>query len=448
MHTALLMLLTGAICPAAPESKPKARPNVLLIVSDDHWYDALGCAGHPIVRTPNLDRLASQGVRFTHAFVEIPICTPSRAAFLSGRYGPGNGVTFFSHKIKDVAFWPEVLTTAGYQTAATGKWHNDGRPGTHGFSWTRNVFLGGMCDYTDPKLIQGLDDKPQVVKGNITELITDAAVGFLAERDQNRPFFLYVAYTAPHDPRTPPPRYEQMYPAAKMPLPDNFMSAPPFDPGTLDIRDEKLLDRPLEPSEVRREIGRYYGLITHLDSQVGRILKELDERNLDDNTIVVFMGDNGLTLGSHGLLGKQTLYDEGVRVPLIIRHPAGRLRGEVRDALVGLLDIFPTVCEWTKTPTPEGLDGRSLAALYAGSAPKVRDEVYGRYDNLFRSVRTDRYKLIQYLALGKLELFDIQKDPLELNDLADDPAMKATRDDLLARLMKWREVQNDLAGER
>lgn len=445
-RSALLAAITGLwVLPAVAASPP----NVLLIVSDDHQHSALGCAGNAIVKTPNLDKLAREGVRFTHAFVSIPICTPSRAAFLTGRFGAHSGVTFFNQKIREeVPTWPGVLGRQGYQTAFTGKWHNDGRPATRGFEWTANVFLGGMSDYLDPQLTQGAKGAPQKTRGNITELFTDAALCFLRERDAQRPFFLYVAYTAPHDPRTPPPEYERRYDPDRMPLPGNFMPVPPFDPGTLQIRDERLLPRPLDPAAIRRETARYYGQITHLDTQIGRLLEALQRQGLAGNTIVLFAGDNGLTLGAHGLLGKQTLYDEGVRVPLIIRHPGLNLHGRTRDALVYLFDLLPTVCAWTNCSAPAGLDGLSLDGVYRGAAPEVRDAVFGRYDDLFRSIRTQRYKLIQFLKLQREQLFDLQADPLELQDLASEPPMSQIRRQLHDRLMEWRHRCGDDDGAR
>lgn len=444
------LLLMVAMPARGADERP---PNILLLVSDDHQHSALGAAGNPIVQTPHLDRLASQGVRFTHAFVHIPICTPSRAAYLTGMYGPHNGVTFFGKKrSQGVVSLAEILSKRGYQTAFTGKWHNDQRPPAWGFGWTANVFAGGMGPYTDPKLVQGADDPPRVTKGNITELIADAAVRFLGERDASRPFFLNVAFTAPHDPRTPPPEYERMYEPERMALPGNFMASPRFDPGTLNIRDEKLLPLPREAAAVRREIGRYYGLITHLDAQIGRILDALEKHKLADDTIVIFVGDNGLALGAHGLLGKQTMYDEGVRVPLIVRHPRleGR-RGETRDALVDLIDLLPTICDWTGTPPPPSVDGRSFAGLLKGETPRVRDAIFGTYDEkdtpLFRMIRTERYKLICYLQLNREELFDLQADPLELKDLSDDPGLQEVRDRLRARLKELRKSAGEKVDE-
>lgn len=426
---------------------PTTRPlNVLLVVSDDHRHDALGCAGNPVVKTPNIDRLAASGVRFTHAFAEVPICTPSRAAYLTGRHGASNGVTFFGMRLLDgTPTWAGTLKDHGYQTAFTGKWHNVRGFDEYGFDWSANVFQAGMGNYRNPKLIQRPGEKPTVIEGEITELITDAAVRFL-DQPKTSPFFLYVAYTAPHDPREPPPEYEKMYDPQQMPLPKNFRPVPQPDPGTLGIRDEKLLSVPRDPADIRRETAKYYGLITYMDVQFGRILQALDKNGLADSTVVMFAGDNGLTLGSHGLLGKQTLHEEGIRIPLIMRHPRLKAAGEKRDALVDLCDMMPTALEWVGVPVPAGVQGASLADVYAGKAASVRDCVFNRYDErgvqMFRSIRTDRYKLIQYIQLDREQLFDLASDPYELKDLAEEPQLRDIRRDLHERLMKWRAEQD------
>jgi len=430
-------------------------PNVLLIVSDDQQHNALGAAGHPILRTPNLDRLAGQAVRFTHAFVPLPICTPSRAAFLTGRFGISNGVTFFGQSIhKDIVTWPQALAKRGYQTAFAGKWHNVEQTDRYGFEWTANVFLRGMGYYMDPPLVQKPHEKERIVQGHATELFTDGALRFLDERDTSRPFFLYVAYTAPHDPRDAMPDYARWYDPENIPLPANFIPRPKFDPGTLGIRDEKLLPLPRPEMELKREIAHYNALISHMDAQIGRILDALERTGLSDNTIVIFAGDNGLTLGAHGFLGKQTMYEEGVRVPLMIRHPRlPRVAGQTRDALVYLHDLMPTVCEWTRTSIPEGVQGKSLTRVCTGQQSGVRNVVFGRYNERdeprFRMVRTDRYKLIKYYKVDKEELFDLKKDPYEIEDLAGDPNMQEILNELRGRLMKWLREQNDtiaLAG--
>ncbi len=418
-----------------------ARPNVLLILSDDHQARALGAMGNNEIKTPNLDRLASEGTLFTHCFVSNPICTPSRAAILTGQYGFHNGVTFFGHTVQpDSPRWPSLLTDAGYVTAYTGKWHNDGRPSDHGYARMRHVFLGGMNNYDSIPVVQTASDDKQVVTGNPTEVFTDAALELLVGFD-DRPWALTVAYTAPHDPRTPPADYEAMYRPDTLSLPKSFMPQPPFDTGTLEIRDELLLPRPLDPEAIQRETGRYYAMITHLDAQIGRILARLEETGQLDNTLIVFAGDNGLTLGAHGLLGKQTLYDEGVRVPMIVRGP-GVQRGGKCGALVDLMDIMPTLCEVAGVE-PEDIDGRSMLKLARGEAVPRRDAVYLHYDDLFRAVRTEQFKFIAYLKTGREELFNLRDDPYELHDLSEDSAFDELKTELRGKLTAWRQAMGE-----
>ncbi len=428
------------------------RPNVLLIVSDDQQHDAMGCAGHPIVRTPNIDRLARTGVRFTRTFVPVPICTPSRAAFLTGRFETSNGVSFFGQRIHEgIIAWPKAMARAGYQTAMTGKWHNVRETDEYGFEWTANVFLRGMDYHMDPPMIQKPREKEKIVRGEINTIATDTALRFLKERDAKRPFFLYVAYVAPHDPFDPLPEYARLYDPNTIPLPVNFLPKPTFDPGTLDIRDEQLLPVPRPELDLKRQNAHYYSLISQMDDQIGRLLKGLEQADPAGNTIIIFAGDNGLARGAHGFLGKQNMYEEGVRVPLIISHPrmTGRA-GKTSDALVYLLDLMPTVCDWTGAPVPEGVEGRSLTRVFAGEKDGVRDFVIARYDERtdprFRMIRTDRYKLIHSFKADREELFDLQADPHEMKDLSGDPAMQEVRADLRRRLHQVMVEQNDTIG--
>jgi arylsulfatase A-like enzyme len=433
-------------------AQQQRRLNVLLIVSDDQQYNAMSCTGNPIVKTPSLDRLASRGLRFTHAFVSVPICTPSRAAFLTGRFETSNGVSFFGQRIRsDIVAWPKAMARAGYQTAFTGKWHNVRQADEYGFEWTANMFTRGLGYHIDPPMVQNPRGEEKIVRGEINALISDAAIRFLNDRDRARPFFLYVAYAAPHDPRDPLLQYAEQYDPNAMPLPLNFLARPKFDPGTLSIRDETLLPVPRPELDLKREIAHYYGLIRQMDDQIGRLLKVLEDKQVSRDTIVIFASDNGLALGAHGFLGKQTMYDEGIRVPLIISHPDSPQRaGKTSDALVYLLDLMPTVCDWTHVSMPEGVEGKSLTRVFAGEVSSVRDAVVGRYDEKtdprFRMIRTDHYKLIRYFKVNRDELFDVQRDPHEMKDIVEDPKMQGIRKSLGDRLRQVLVEQRDDIG--
>lgn len=418
------------------------RPNVLFVLTDDQHFRALGAAGNPEIRTPNLDRLAAEGARFTHCYVSNPICTPSRACIQTGQYGFTNGVTFFGQPMRaDAPRLATLMSDRGYQTCYVGKWHNEERPSSHGYAHMRHVFLGGMHDFSSIPVVQDTADPKAVIEGNPTDIFTDGALDLLA-RPVEEPFFLMLSYTAPHDPRTPPPAFEAMYPPDSVSLPRNFMPEPRFDPGTLDIRDEKLLPRPLDPDAVRTEIGRYYGMITHLDEQLGRVLAALDESGRLDNTVIIVAGDNGLALGAHGLLGKQTMYEEGVRVPLIARGP-GVQRGAECRALVDLMDVMPTICDLGGVPIPEGVEARTLTPLLSGRRARHREAVFCHYHDMFRMVRTRDYKLIRHLKTGREEFYELRQDPYEMKDLAGSEAHRAALNAHRVLLARWRHSMND-----
>ncbi len=420
----------------------RKRPNILFIFSDDQNFRALGPAGNCEVQTPNLNRLAREGTYFSHCFVSNPICTPSRATVLTGLYGFQSGVTFFGEPIReDVPVIAELLSANGYTTAFTGKWHNNKRPIHHGFQRMRNTFLGGMHNYESIPVVQGADDEKREFPGNPTNTFADGALELMDGMGTD-PYALFLWFTTPHDPRTAPPEYEAMYSPAQVSLPPNFMPEPPFDTGTLDIRDEKLLPRPLDPKAVQQETARYYAMITHMDTQIGRLLQRLEERGELDNTFIVFAGDNGLTLGAHGLLGKQTLYEEGVRVPLIVCGPGVR-RGKQCDAMVDLMDIMPTLCEVSGSVPPAHVQGRSLMPWLHGKRGERRDAIFCHYHHMFRMVRTERYKLILHLKTGREELFDLQNDPYELNDVSELAAFQDIKKDLRNRLNTWRSEVGD-----
>ncbi len=434
--------------------RPGKRPNILFLFTDDQRFDTLHALGNRDIVTPNLDALVENGVTFTHANImgsTVPaVCAPSRAMLLTGR-------TLFHVPInlEGQLSLPEVLRQAGYTTFATGKWHNTPPSFARGFTAGAKIFFGGMSNHLKVP-VYDFDPSGKYPKGASyigkkfsSELFSDAAVQFLREYTEEQPFFLYLPYTAPHDPRMAPEKYANMYDPRKIPVPENFMPEHPFDNGELRIRDEKLAPWPRTPEIVQEHIAAYYAMITHLDDQMGRVLAALQAAGHADNTIVIFAGDNGLAVGRHGLMGKQNLYEHSVRVPLVVSGP-GIPKGEQRDAFCYLLDIFPTLCDLTDLPVPESVEGRSLAPVIAGDQPKVRDTLFFAYKDVQRAVREERYKLIQYSVNGArtTQLFDLANDPWEVKNLADDP----THADHLARLReeltRWqREVSDPLGAQ-
>jgi arylsulfatase A-like enzyme len=448
------LLLLGAVCPAqAPSRSP---PNILFLFADDQRFDTLRALGNPAIRTPNLDRLARDGLAFTHAFCmgaeQGAVCVPSRAMLMTGRslfrcLTAGTNTTIPAA----LPTWPGQFRAAGWQTHVIGKWHNDRPSLNRSFAGGGPIFFGGMSDHARLTVFD-YDPTGRYARTNervatvfSSELFADAAIRFLRGAPRDQPFLLYVAFTAPHDPRTPPRAFADLYPPAKMKLPKNFLPEHPFDNGELKVRDEKLLPRPRTPEAVRGEIAAYYGMISHLDAQIGRILETLDDTGQRANTLIVFAGDNGLAVGQHGLLGKQSLYEHSVRVPLVLSGP-GVPKGKRSAALCYLFDLYPTLCDLTGL-TPPPVEGRSLAPVLRGTQRQVRDSVFCAYRDVQRMVRDARWKLIEYPKAGRRQLFDLKRDPLERHDLSSDPRYRARLEALQARLAEWqREAGDPLRG--
>ena len=424
------------------------RLNLLFLFSDDQRYDTIHALGNPIIKTPNLDRLVSSGFVFRNNYVMGSmggaVCVPSRAMLHSGRT-----LWHVRTNLQGVPIWPEVMRRAGYATFGTGKWHNGPASYARGFTHGAAIFFGGMSDqYQVP--IHDFDPTGKypaksryIGKKFSSELFADAAIDFLRQHAGQQPLFVYVAFTAPHDPRQPPPPYDTMYDPQQIPTPKSFMPEHPFDNGELMVRDETLAPFPRTPEIVRQHIARYYGMISHMDAQIGRILAALQETGHADDTIILFAGDNGLALGRHGLLGKQNLYEHSSRMPLIFTGP-GIPHGQ-SDALVYLHDLFPTACDLTGLAIPDGVEGQSLLPIIKGEKQRVRDFVFTAYKEVQRAVREPRWKLIKYHVGGvkTRQLFDLENDPDELQNLAEDPAVAEHLKRLEALLEKARSEADD-----
>jgi arylsulfatase A-like enzyme len=448
----MLLSLAGDRVEAQGPSRPK-RPNVLFLLSDDQRFDTIHALGNDLIQTPNLDRLAQRGFVFTNNYVmgsmHPAVCYPSRAMLMSGRTLWHTPVT-----LEGVPIWPETMRKAGYATFGTGKWHNGPASYARGFGQGGAIFFGGMEDHYNVP-IADFDptgrypkQKRHVVNKFSSELFADTAIEFLRNYRGEEPFFLYLAFTAPHDPRTPPGEYARLYDPQKLPLPKNFLPEHPFDNGELRIRDEMLAPFPRTPEAVREHLAAYYGMISHLDAQIGRVLKTLEETGHAKDTIILFSSDNGLAVGQHGLLGKQNLYEHSTRMPLILAGP-GIAPGK-SDALVYLYDLFPTVCQLTGLDAPAGVEGHSLVPIVRGKQSKVRDHVLCAYREVQRMVREPRWKLIKYNVNGQkqAQLFDLQEDPWETRNLVDDPACQVHRQRLETLLEKARREASDPVGAK
>jgi arylsulfatase A-like enzyme len=439
-----------------------SRPNIVFMIADDHRYNAIHALGNAEVRTPHFDQLVHQGTALTHTYImgstSGAVCMPSRAMLLTGRslFHSAEVPTAYPYRIPEYAqLLPEAFREQGYMTYGVGKWHNPKSAYARCFEGGANIFFGGMSDH-DKVPIHDFDptgaypdDQQYIGRQYSTDLFGDAAIDFLENYTDERPFFLYVAFTAPHDPRTPPPEFE--YDPASVSVPENFLPEHPFDNGVLDIRDELLAPFPRTPEIVQQHIADYYGMISDLDDKVGQILKTLENRGLAENTIVVYTADHGLSVGQHGLLGKQNLYDHSVRVPLILRGP-GIPANARRDALCYLYDMYPTLCELTDVPIALSNEGQSLVALITGAKSTHRDSVFSAYQSgvgeqpkFQRMLRSGHTKLIEYSVEGvrHTQLFDLQADPAERFDLAGDARYQAQITQLRQELAAWQVEVDD-----
>lgn len=425
---------------AAAELRP--RPNIIFLFADDQRPDAVGALGNPHIHTPNLDRLKSEGFLFRRNYCagsySGAVCVASRSMLMTGRQWM---------RIEDKADWtglplfPQLLGQAGYQTFMTGKWHNGPKTLGRAFQSGKAIFMGGMADHTRVPL-QDLTAEGELVnrrtEGFSSEVFADAAIDFLRDHaSKDQPFFLYVAFTAPHDPRNPPPPYRQRYYDQRPPLPPNYAPLHPFDNGTAGgLRDEWLAPWPRERSVISDQLCEYYGLVTHLDEQVGRIFKALDESGLADNTYIIYTADHGLAMGSHGLLGKQNIYEHSMRSPLMVKGPEVPAGGE-SEALVYIFDLFRTVCLLAGVTPPDEVDAQDLAPIWRGQVDRVRDSLFLPYQDLMRGVTDGRWKLHCYPSINHQMLFDLQADPHEMNDLARAAEHQATVERLTALMKDW-----------
>ncbi len=391
---------------------------------------------------------------------------PSRAMLHSGRSlfrieGAGASIP------EEHATMGEVFGAAGYRTFGTGKWHNGRAAFNRSFSEGDEIFFGGMTDHWNVPAYRydptGAYDAtlpvcPDPARSNevalrncdhissgthSTDLIANAAVRFLESvdtchggADSVPPFFAYVSFLAPHDPRTMPEEFLLLYEPDDIELPPNFAAGHPFDNGELHVRDEMLAGFPRTHAETRRHIAEYYAMISHLDAAIGRILDTLERRGLAEDTIVVLAGDNGLALGQHGLFGKQSCYEHSLRVPLVIAGP-GIASGARRTEPVYLFDIFPSLCDLVDISIPGSVEGRSFAPLLAedGVGYRTREELYFAYTDKHRAIESGGYKLIEYVVSGShvmSQLFHLDSDPWETRNLAGEES----HTELLARLRK------------
>ncbi len=432
------------------------RPNIIMLVGDDHRHDVINAMGDRTVQTPFLDRLAAGGTAFTQAHDMggnfDAVCVPTRGCLMTGcnvyraLADQSGGII-----ARDRPTLGQHLRGAGYQTHIVGKWHNDLPSLNRSFAGGEAIFRRGLntdqyemrVHHYDPTGVYANNTVYHARKFS-TDFLGDAAVDFLHKKKGDEPFFLYTAFTAPHDPRTPPKAFADLYQAENIPLPPNFAAQHPFDNGELKVRDEQIAPLPRTPERTQHELAAYYGMVSSLDAAIGRIMAAVEASGQADNTIIVYTADHGLAVGQHGLMGKQNLYDHSVRVPLILNGP-GIAAGQRQNALLYSWDLFPTLCDLAGVAAPGDLDARTLLPLMRGERTTHRTHIQALYRDYQRMVKDDRWKLIEY-AVGNdrhTQLFDLKNDPWEMNNLATASEAGAELSGLRQHLQEWQLAVGD-----
>lgn len=472
LKLSLLFLLTALSLSAQNKnSHLQDKPyNVIFILSDDHRYDFMGFMNTvPGLKTPNMDRLAAEGVHLQNAFVTTSLCSPSRASILTGLYAHTHTVVDNSAPMPDnLTFFPQYLQNAGYQTAFFGKWHMGHTNAMPQPGFNEWVSFRGQGVYWDPTF--NINGKTVKKEGYMTNLLTDFALGWLDTIDRDKPFFIYLSHKAVHAEFMPEKKFEGMYkdmpvicpPSMYLTVTDSSRyigvpTAPKTEVNYADI-----------PNWVRRQRYSWHGVdhaydgnmdfedfyrrycetLMSVDESIGRVLQWLEEHDLDENTLVIYMGDNGFQFGEHGLIDKRTMYEASMRVPLLAWCPSLIDPDTKIKEMIENIDIAPTILDLAGVPIPEKMQGRSFLPLLEGKDIPWRHEIFYEYywewaypqtPTIF-GVRTDRYKYIYNWGIWDInELYDLEKDPYEMNNLIRDPEYQDVAKKLKKQMWDWLE---------
>lgn len=469
------------------EQIASSRPNFLFLIADDLTYRTIHSLNNPEIHTPNLDRLAKSGCAFTHCFHQGAwsgaVCVPSRTMLNSG-------LTAFHAEtgLDRVHTWGQTLGGAGYDTYICGKWHLNPTVLQRSFKEMGPVGPGFLAPgndfYTDnPSDIDGDHKNPSFaddpayyrprpgdtwnpadkslnghwLNANLEDIRAEQSiehsstiyanhvVEFLSTKAAKRstPFFVYLGFNAPHDPRQSPQEYLDLYPQDRIEVPPNFLPEHPFNLGPDTYgRDESLAPFPRTREAIQLHRREYYAIISHMDSQIGRVLDALEQSGKAKNTYVILTADHGLAVGEHGLLGKQNLYDCSIRMPLLISGPGIRPGSRI-DELVYQHSMYATTCELAGVPVPVSVEFPSLAPLLRGEQRSLHDAIFTWHRHTQRAIRTKTHKLIVYPQVQKIQLFDLIRDPWEMHDLSADPSAAP----LLAELMNQLKAQQQELGD-
>jgi len=476
------LICLAAACTAPPNEAPKAPPNMVFIFADDLTYKAIAGLGNQQIQTPNLDRLIQGGTTFTNTYNmgawNGAVCMASRAMIISGR-SVWNVNEFRQEWVAGRGLdktWGKLLESNGYETYMTGKWHVDAkaenvfqnvvhvRPGMPSDAWNTEHIRERFKDrslsempigYNRPLSEQDTSWSPTDPRfegfwqggKHWSEVLKDDALEFIDKaKGSDQPFFMYLAFNAPHDPRQAPQEYLDMYPVDEIELPESWLPEYPYKDSIgngPDLRDEALAPYPRTEYAIKKHIQEYYAIITHLDHQIGIILDSLESTGKMDNTYIFFTADHGLATGRHGLLGKQTLFDHSIRVPFMITGPDVP-KGETIEEDIYLQDVMATSLDLAGVEKPDYVEFNSLMSLVRKEQEQgPYDAIYGGYIDWQRMIRKDGFKLIVYPKIEKVLLFDLVNDPKEMTDLAADPAYQDQVKQMFEELLQLQEQLND-----
>ena len=457
-----------AQAPGEPEQAIDKRPNFLFIICDDLTFRSVRGLNNPEIRTPNIDRLMTSGCTFTHCFHQgswsPAVCVPSRTMLNSG-------LTAFHAKegINHVPTWGQTLGNAGYDTYICGKWHlspdalkrSFKEMGPIGPGMLESTPIGGDA-YGRPRPGDTWQPWDKSRKGHwlhtgvtlhekhdriehAESIYTDRVVDHLTNKaaKSNTPFFIYLGFNSPHDPRQSPREFVDLYPRDKIAIPPNFLPQHPFDLGDFKIRDEVLAPFPRTHEAVQLHRREYYALITYTDHQIGRVLDALHRSGKASNTYVILTADHGLAVGEHGLMGKQNLYDCSIRMPFVISGP-GIAAGQRSDQLIYQHNLYATTCDLAGIPIPQTVEFPSILSLVRGENRAVYETMFCYYRDFQRMVRSKTHKLIVYPQIQRMQVFDMENDPWEMHDLSADSSAVRVRNELLQQL---KDMQRELGDK-
>jgi choline-sulfatase len=478
-------------------SAQNQKPNFLFIITDDQTNESIRALGNTEIETPVLDKLVSEGVTFTHAFNQGSwsgaVCIASRSMLITGQnvFRVRNNKAYLANNYKknaantEATLWPEIMSKNGYDTFSTGKWHNTKYALLKGFDKGNSVSIKGYLETYDakgssklaynrtnstewqpwnkslkgqwnPKVKDIIYNEKNIktlsalstVNQHSTAHYTDKAINYLINdaKKTDSPFFMYVAFNAPHDPRQAPKEFVDKYPTTSIKIPENFLEEHPFNQGERNtLRDEKIMPFPRTKKGIQLHRSEYYAAITYIDNQLGRILEALEKSGKAENTYIIFTSDHGLAVGQHGLMGKQNQYDHSIRMPLIIKGP-NLEKGKRINNKVYMQSIYATTCDLASIETPKTVEFKSFYNLLLTNGDYYGEEyVFGTYKKYQRMIRSDKYKLIIYPKVNKIQLFDLINDPKEIQNLAYNKKYRKIKKELYKQLqLKQVELEDDL----